>query len=242
MPTDSRMLDPLAKLGGGQARDQAALVVDVFEQARRRGQIDDLLGVHRDRDRPRRLVGIDVVRLALGIRADGRDDRRQAVVEQAVDQLGANARDVADEAERRVGRRDGQQARILARHADRDRLVAGLAVDRRDEVAVDLADQHHADDLERLRVGDAKAVLELRLLADAAKHRVDLRPAAVDQHAAHADAAQQQHVLREREVGVAVDRRAAELHDDRLAGELADVGQRLDEDGARSPMAAGRSS
>ena len=72
--------------------------------------------------------------------------------------------------------------------------------------------------------------LELRLLADAAKHRVDLRAAAVDEHAAHADAAQQKHVLRERKVGLAVDRRAAELHDDRLAGELADVGQRLDED------------
>ena len=127
-------------------------------------------------------------------------------------------------------RRDRQQPGVLARHADRDRLVAGLAVDRRDEVAVDLADQHHADDLERLGVGDAKAVLELRLLADAAKHRVDLRPAAMDEHAAHADAAQQQHVLRQREVGLAVDRRAAELHDDRLAGELADVGQRLDED------------
>ena len=55
------------------------------------GQIDDLLRVHRDRDRPRRLVGVDVVRLAFGIRADGRDHRGQAVVEQAVDQLGADA-------------------------------------------------------------------------------------------------------------------------------------------------------
>jgi hypothetical protein len=97
-------------------------------------------------------------------------------------------------------------------------------------VAVDLSDQHHADDLERLGVGDAQPVLELGLLADPAKHRVDLRAAAVDQHAAHADAAQQQHVLGQREVGFAVDRGAAELDHDRLAGELADVGQRLDED------------
>ena len=147
-----------------------------------------------------------------------------------MDKLGADAGDVADEAERGIRRGDRQQPRILARHADRDRLVAGLAVDRRDEVAVDLADQHHADDLERLGVGHAKPVLELRLLADAAKHRVDLRPAAMHQHAAHADAPQQQHVLREREVELVVDRRAAELHHHRLAGELADVGQRLDED------------
>ena len=197
---DAVVIDPLAQLGGGQARHQRALVLRIFEQARRGGQIDDLLGLHRDRDRPRRLVGVDVVGLAFGIRADGRDHRRQPVVEQAVDELGADRGDVADEAERRIGRRHRQQPRILARHADRDRLVAGLAVDRRDEVAVDLADQHHADDLERLGVGDAKPVLELRLLADAAQHRVDLRPAAVDQHAAHADAAQQQHVLRQREV------------------------------------------
>ena len=139
-------------------------------------------------------------------------------------------RDVADEAERGIRRRDRQQARILAGHADGDRLVARLAVDRRDEIAVDLADQHHAHDLERLGIGDPQAVLELRLLADAAEHRVDLRAAAMDQHAAHADAAQQQHVLSEREVALAVDRRSAELHDDRFAGELPDVGQRLDED------------
>ncbi len=99
----------------------------------------------------------------------------------------------------------------------------------RDEVAVDLSDQHHADDLERLGVGDAQPVLELRFLADAAKHRVDLRPAAMDQHAAHTDASQQQNILREREVALAVDRRAAELHDDRFSGPLPDVGQGLNQ-------------
>jgi hypothetical protein len=52
----------------------------------------------------------------------------------------------------------------------------------------------------------------------------------VHKHAADADAAQQQHVLGEREVAFAVDRRAAQLHHNGLAGELADVGQRLDED------------
>ena len=128
------------------------------------------------------------------------------------------------------GRRHRQQSGVLARNADGDGLLACLAVDRRDEVAVDLSDQHHPNDFESLGIGDAQAVLELRLLADAAKHRVDLRATAVHEHAAHADAAQEKHVLRERKVGFAVDRRAAELHDDRLARELADVRQRLDED------------
>ncbi len=195
---DAVVRDPLAQLGGGQPFDQRGLVLRIVEQARDRGQIDDLLGLHRHRDRAGGLVGVDVVGLAGGVGADGRDDRGQPVVEQAVDQLGADRGDVADEPERRVGGSDRQQPRILARHADRNRLVAGLAVDRGDEVAVDLADQHHADDLERLAVGDPKAVLELGLLADAAQHRIDLRSPAMDQHAAHADAAQQQDILRQR--------------------------------------------
>ena len=49
----------------------------------------------------------------------------------------------------------------------------------------------------------------------------------MDEHAAHADAAQQQHVLGERPVQLGVDRRAAQLHHDGLAGEALDVGQRL---------------
>jgi hypothetical protein len=52
-----------------------------------------------------------------------------------------------------------------------------------------------------------------------------------DQHAAHADAPQQQHVLRQGEIGLAVDRGAAQFHDHGLAGELPDVRQGLDQDG-----------
>src|SRR6185369_3802416 len=68
---DACVADPIAKLGGGEALDEAALIARIFEQAGDRSQIDDLLRLHRDSDRPRRLVGIDVVRLALGVGADG---------------------------------------------------------------------------------------------------------------------------------------------------------------------------
>jgi hypothetical protein len=58
---------------------------------------------------------------------------------------------------------------------------------------------------------------------------VDLRPAAVHQHAAHADRAQQQQILRQSAVErlsfARVDRGAAEFYDDRLAREPPDVGQ-----------------
>ena len=85
---DARAFNPPAQLGGGQAVDQARLVVDVLEQAGRGGQVDDLLRVHRDRDRPRRFVGIDVVQLPLRIGSDGGDYRGKPIVEHAVDQAG----------------------------------------------------------------------------------------------------------------------------------------------------------
>ena len=188
------------------------LVLRIFEQARDRGQIDDLFRIHCHRDCRAASSALTLY---------GWPSASAPIVEMTGVSPSSSKRwissartlgDVADEAERRVGRGDRQQPRVLARYADRDRLLARLAVDDRDEVAVDLSDQHHADDLKSLRIGDAKAVAELRLLPDAAQHRVDLRPAAMNQHAAHADAAQQQHVLRQREVALAVDRRAAELH------------------------------
>jgi len=49
----------------------------------------------------------------------------------------------------------------------------------------------------------------------------------VDQDAAHADAPQQENVLRQGQVGLPIDRGSAQLHDDRLAGELPDVRQRF---------------
>ena len=70
--------------------------------------------------------------------------------------------DVADEAEARVAHRHRDEAGVLARQADRVRAVA---VDRGDDLAVDLADERHAHDVDRLGVGDPQPVDELRLLA-----------------------------------------------------------------------------
>ena len=201
---DAFMLDPLAKLGGGQPRDQAGLVLDILEQARRGGQIDDLLRLHRHGDRPRRLVGVDVVGLAVRIRR--RPSRRPASARRRAGGGAASARTSVTLPTKPSAESRGVTVSRPASSPDTPTATGSSPASRlivRDEVAVDLADQHHADDLERLGVGDAKAVAELRLLADPAQHRVDLRPAAMDEHAAHADAAQQQHVLRQRPVGLA---------------------------------------
>ena len=49
----------------------------------------------------------------------------------------------------------------------------------------------------------------------------------MDEHAAHADAPEEQDVLGQRPVELGVDRRPPELHDHCLAAEALDVGQRL---------------
>jgi L-ascorbate metabolism protein UlaG (beta-lactamase superfamily) len=73
-----------------------------------------------------------------------------------------------------------------------------------------------------LFVGDAQSIAELGHLAHPLHQLVDLRAAAVDQHATHADAAEQEDVLRQRLVEFPVDGGAAELDDDRLSGEPLD--------------------
>ena len=106
-----------------------------------------------------------------------------------------------------------------------------MAVDRRDDLAVDLADQRHAHDVDGLGVGDAQPVDELGLLAQASHELGDLRPAAVHDDRVHADEAHEHDVLGEQvgEGGV-LHGVAAVLDDDGLARELADVRQRLGED------------
>ncbi len=110
------------------------------------------------------------------------------------------------------------------------RLAAG-GVDQADDVLLHLAGQHPLDDLHRLLVGDAHALHEGALLAQPGQRLVDLRAAAVNHDRVHADQLQQHHVLGEillqRRVGHRV---AAVLDDQRLAVELADVGQRLRQD------------
>ena len=139
--------------------------------------------------------------------------------------------DVADEAELGVAGGGPDQPGVLA--ADADGVVA-VQVDRRDELRVDLADQHHAGDVDGLGVGDPQAVAELGGLAEPGHQRADLRAAAVDDDRAHPDEAHQHDVLGEQVEGVVVGRAgegvAAVLDDDGLAGEAADVRQRLDED------------
>ena len=211
--------------------DQAGRVGDVAAEALDVGEVDQLLGADRLGDRAGDGVGVDVVGLAGLVAADRGDHRDELVVDQAVDHLGVDLGDVADEAELLVAGGRPDQPGVDAADADGE---AAVHVDRCHELRVDLALEHHPGDVDRLGVGDAQAVDELGLLAEAFHQLGDLRAAAVHDDRPHADEAHQHDVLGEQRerivVGGAGERVAAVLDDHGLAGEPPDVRQRLDED------------
>ena len=116
---------------------------------------------------------------AVDVGRDAGDDRDPAGLDQVEHRLGAHVRDLADEAEvdllavddgaRRLG---GEQPGVLAGAADGERAVL---VDQADELALDLADEDHPDDVHRLGRGDPEAAAELGLDAEPVEHRRDLR-------------------------------------------------------------------
>ena len=109
----------------------------------------------------------------------------------------------------------GEQPGVLAGEADGERAVL---VDQPDQLALDLADQHHPDHVHRLGRGDPQAAAELRLDAEPVEHRGDLRAAAVHDDRLEAGEAQEDDVLGERPLeGVVGHGVAAVLHHDDLA-------------------------
>ena len=120
-----------------------------------------------------------------------------------------------------------EQARVLAGEPHRP---APVEIDQAHDLLVDLADQHHLDDLDRLLVGDAHAAHELRLLAEPLHERADLGAAAVHDDGTDADQPEEEHVLGELLLEVRLLHRGPPVLDhEGLALEGTDIGQRLDE-------------
>src|SRR5690606_21545194 len=98
------------------------------------------------------------------------------------------------------------------------------------QLLVELAAEHHLDHLEGGRVGDADAAGEARLDAEALEHGADLLAAAVDHHHPAPHPGEQDHILGDALAAPDVlEDSATYLDHRRLAAELLDVGQRLDE-------------
>ena len=138
----------------------------------------------------------------------------------------------------RVAAHRGEQLGVLAGQADGERAVL---VDQADQLAADLADEHHPDDVHRLGRGDPQAAAELAGDAEPVEHRGDLRAAAVHDDRLDAGVAQEHHVGGERPLQLGVDHRvAAVLDDDGGAVEPLQPRQRLDERRRPCPCAACR--
>src|SRR5262249_27989043 len=121
----------------------------------------------------------------------------------------------------------GEQTGVLAGHADGVRTVL---VDQTDQLPADLADQHHADHIDGLGRGDAKATTKLAVDAELGEHGRDLRAAAVYHNRLEPDVAQEHQIRGERPAHLRVEHRvAAVLDDDGRPVEPGEPRQGLDE-------------
>ncbi len=222
--------DLLQRLGADLADDLLG-VRPVEVEALDVGEDEELLGTERGCQRGRGGVGVDVVDDTVDVGRDAGHDRDPARLDQVEDRLRPHLGDLADQAEVDLlavddgaGLLGGEQARVLAGQADGERAVL---VDQPDQLALDLADQHHPHDVHRLGRGDSQAAAELRLDAEPVEHLRDLRAAAVDDDRAEAGEAQEGDVLGERALEVLVGHGvAAVLNDDDLAVVGLQPGQR----------------
>ena len=124
------------------------------------GQHDELLRVQRNGECGRGGVRVDVVDAAVVGARHAADHRDAPVVEQPADDARLDVHHVADQADVDLLAVDdrgpalgGEQPGVLTGDADRERSVL---VEQPDDVALHLADQHHADDVHRLRCRDAQ--------------------------------------------------------------------------------------
>ena len=140
---------------GRDLADHVVAVGPVAVEALDVGQHEQLLGAQRDRQRGGRGVGVHVVHGAVDVGGDGGDDGDPTGLDQVEHRLGPDARHLADQAEvdllavdDGVGALGGEQAGVLAGQPDGERAVL---VDEADQLALDLPDEHHADDVHGLR-------------------------------------------------------------------------------------------
>ena len=87
--------DELAGFFRCERGDKGVFVAEVFIEAVDIGKEDDLVRVQRRRQMPRRDIGVDVERLAVVARRDGRYDGDVIVIDEVLEVGGVDARDFA---------------------------------------------------------------------------------------------------------------------------------------------------
>src|SRR5215208_5459099 len=159
-------------------------------------------------------IGIDIISFAFASGAHGSDDRNKLVLVERLDNQRIDADDLADHADiddlgrgavfrygnAHFARQD--QPAVFAAEADGHPAVL---IDQGDDLFVQLADQHHFDNIQSLAIGDAHAAHETARDAHFVEYLVDLWAAAVHHDRIDADIFEQHDVLGKARFEVLVD-------------------------------------
>ena len=118
-----------------------------------------------------------------------------------------------------------KQSAVEAAHTE---SLSAVALKELNKALVDLAREHHLDDVHCLLVGDAHSVLEYTLLADGVEHRVDFGASAVNQHYADSDELHERQIAHDRRLELLIYHSvAAVLDNNRFSDKFFDIGHRL---------------
>ena len=145
------------------------------------GQEDQLARTDRRRDGGGRHVGVDVEAVAIGAESHRGNDGQDVLVEQEPQKIRVHRFNLAHEAEVPFSRErfdlfGAEQARILAREADRHRAEH---IEPADDFRVHAAGEYHLDDPNVLFTGDALTLEELAGLSHAIQGAGDFGSTAV---------------------------------------------------------------
>ena len=118
---------------------------------------------------------------------------------------------------------------VFTAHAHGERAVG---VEQPDHIPLDLPDEHHADDVHRLRRRDPQTARELRFDAELVELRIDLWTTAMDNDRPQAGIAKERDIGGERGRQHGIGHGVSAVFDhDRAAVETRQIRQRLDECG-----------
>ena len=177
---DDTGLDELGDAGAVQGGDQ--LLVRI-QDAGNVGDQHEVVGMQGPGHGTGRRVRIDVQGLAFRTGGHWRHHGQEAAVQQTGKHGGIDLFHIAHQAQHRVLHPRPQQARITPGKA---RSTGAVLQETADHGLVDLAAQHHLHGLHGVGIGHAQALLKTALDGQAVQQGVDLGPAAMHHHQAHA--------------------------------------------------------
>ncbi len=149
--------DELAGFFRCEGRDKGVFIAEVFVEAVDIGEENDFVRVQRCCQMARCDIGVDVERLAVVARRDGRYDGNVIVVDEMLEVGGVDARDFANATKFGVELRGTDSAAVASTYAHGE---VAVHVDGVDQTAIHAAHEHHAHELHGVIGRHTQAVFE----------------------------------------------------------------------------------